>query len=75
LLWLPDLGRVRFPWINDLSWKGKTALVAAWPRMESVDVLLFDRYSGARQSPSSQVPGTLILWTGYGYRPEKVKDR
>jgi hypothetical protein len=40
-----------------------------------VDVLLFDRYSGARQSSSSQVPGTLILWTGYGYHPEKVKDR
>jgi hypothetical protein len=48
LTWLPDHGRVRFPWINDSTWKGKTALVAEWPRRGPSYSALFAELSPAQ---------------------------
>ena len=75
LLWLPDHGRARFPWIDDRSWQGRTALVAEWPRRGPVYFDLFDRYSVTREVISPLIAQPLVLWTGYGYHPDRVQNR
>jgi hypothetical protein len=72
LLWLPDHGRSRFPWINDREWSGKTALLAAWPRIYNCSQNLFLEFT--RQYPVL-IPGTrspLYLSIGKSYKPEKA---
>lgn len=74
LLWLPEHGRSRFPWINDRALAGKTALAASWPR-------LGPDYSGYFDQIVNLPPvlldgsGALFLYLGQGYRPERVSDR
>jgi hypothetical protein len=72
LLWLPDRGRKRFPWINDRAWAGKTAIVAEWPRSDHQDAGYFDSIGKSRkiQLPGISSPVTVILCEGY--RPEKL---
>jgi hypothetical protein len=72
-LWLPDHGRSRFPWINDTAWAGKTALLAAWPRLYNCSQDLFSEFS--TQHPVL-VPGTrspLFLSIGKSYKPENAR--
>jgi hypothetical protein len=72
LLWLPDHGRSRFPWINDREWSGKTALLAAWPRIYNCSQNLFLEFT--RQYPVL-IPGTrspLYLSIGKSYKPENA---
>ena len=72
-LWLPDHGRSRFPWINDTAWAGKTALLAAWPRISNCSQDLFSEFS--TQHPVL-VPGTrspLFLSIGKSYKPENAR--
>jgi hypothetical protein len=72
LLWLPDHGRSRFPWINDREWAGKRALLAAWPRIYNCSQDLFTDFSA--QYPVL-IPGTrspLFLSIGESYKPEKA---
>ena len=75
LLWLPDRGRERFPWINDTVWAGKTALVAEWPRRGGISPKLFETCSEVREVSSPQIPRSIALWTGYGYHPDRVQNR
>jgi 4-amino-4-deoxy-L-arabinose transferase-like glycosyltransferase len=75
LLWLPDRGRLRFPWIHDREWAGKTALVAEWPRRGGVPLDLFDSHSVTREVSSPLIPEPIVLWNGYGYRPERLDNR
>jgi Dolichyl-phosphate-mannose-protein mannosyltransferase len=73
LLWLPDHGRVRFPWINNTAWAGKTALLAAWPRLYCYSHELFSELSMPHPVP---VPGTrspLFLSVGKSYNPENAR--
>ena len=72
LLWLPDHGRSRFPWISDREWAGKTALLAAWPRIYNCSQDLFSEFS--TQYPVL-IPGTrspLFLSIGRFYKPENA---
>ena len=72
LLWLPDRGRIRFPWINDRAWTGKSALVAEWPRSDHQDARYFDSIRTNRkiELPGIKNPVTVTLYEGY--RPEKI---
>jgi len=72
LLWLPDRGRKRFPWINDRAWAGKSALVAEWPRSDRQDARYFDSAKSNQkiELPGIKSPVTVSLYEGY--RPEKI---
>jgi hypothetical protein len=71
LLWLPDHGRSRFPWIHDASWEGKTALAASWPRLGPDYSGYFD---GIVNLPPVLLPGggPLFLYIARGYHPERL---
>jgi hypothetical protein len=74
LLWLPDHGRSRFPWIHDASWEGKTALAAFWPRLGPDYSEYFDRIVNL---PPVRLPAgsLLLLYLGHGYHPDRLPDR
>jgi hypothetical protein len=75
LLWLPDKGRGRFPWIDDRIWAGKNALVATLPR-RGTDY----RFYFATMSPETgvEIPFKKLLkrpvYFTYGgcYKPERI---
>ena len=75
LLWLPDHGRVRFPWINDQIWAGKTALVAEWPRRGPLYYDLFEHLQPAQPVQVGEIRSPLFLSIGHSYKPENVKNR
>jgi len=75
LLWLPDHGRVRFPWINDQIWAGKTALVAEWPRRGPLYYDLFEHLQPAQPVQVGEIRSPLFLSIGHFYKPENVKNR
>jgi hypothetical protein len=75
LLWLPEHGRVRFPWINDQAWAGKFALIAEWPRRGPDYREFFKELS---KSSPVEIPGIrspLFLSIGQSYDPSKVQNR
>lgn len=73
LLWLPDHGRKRFPWINDRTWSGKNALVASWPRDDSSSQALFQHPSPPHQVTVTGTRSPLYLFVGDCYEPDKVR--
>ena len=75
LTWLPDHGRVRFPWINDSTWKGKTALVAEWPRRGPSYSALFAELSPAQPLLLEGIGSPVFISIGRGYIPENVPNR
>ena len=78
LLVLPDHGRVRFPWIRDRAWEGKTALVVEWPRRGPYYGSFFQSLPPAREAVKKDLPGIhspLFLSLGRGYKPDAVKNR
>jgi len=75
LLWLPDHGRVRFPWINDLLWKGKTAYVAEWPRRGPQYANLFDSLTPGQNIQIPHIRNPVWISIGHSYKPEMVQNR
>ena len=75
LLWLPDHGRVRFPWINDHIWKGKTAYVAEWPRRGPLYTNLFDSMLPAENIQIPHIKNPVWISIGRFYNPEMVQNR
>ena len=75
VLWLPDHGRARFPWINDQIWSGKTALVAEWPRRGPLYTNLFADLQPAQPVQVGEIRSPLFLSIGHSYKPENVKNR
>jgi hypothetical protein len=73
LLWLPDHGRSRFPWINDREWAGKNALVASWPRPDFSSLGLFAELLPPRSIPVSGTKSPLYLSIGHSYEPDKTR--
>jgi len=74
LLWLPDHGRTRFPWINDQAWKGKTALVAEWPRRGPLYFALFGQLPVAVPAEIAGIGSPVFLSLGRTYKPEFVEN-
>ncbi len=75
VLWLPDHGRARFPWIDDRKWAGKSALVAEWPRRGP---LYFNLFTDLQLPQPVQIPNIkspLYLSLGHNYNPENVTNR
>lgn len=74
MVWLPDHGRSRFPWIDDKVWEGKTGLAASWPRLGPDYSGYFD---GIVNLPPVLLPGAgaVFFYLGHGYRPGRVPDR
>lgn len=72
VMWLPNLGRYRFPWINDSLWGGKTALSVEWPGTGPEYNFLFKDFSplSPRKLPQSNHP--ILLSLGKNYLPKKV---
>jgi hypothetical protein len=72
LLWLPDRGRKRFPWINDRAWAGKNAMVAEWPRSDHQDAPYFEKTTSIQkiELPGIKSPVTVTIYEGY--HPEKI---
>ena len=68
-LWLPKKGALRFPWIDDRQWKGKTALLVsnkprAWPWFQTVEPI------GKIEIPFKQhMKRTIYFNRGIGYQP------
>ena len=74
-MWLPYLGRYRFPWIEDTVWKGKTALTAEWPHNGPDYSVLFSDYSKPRYLELPGINRPIVLCTGKNYMPERVNFR
>ncbi len=72
LLWLPDRGRKRFPWINDRAWAGKSALVAEWPRSDRQDARYFDSAKTSQKIELTGIKSPVTMTLYEGYRPEKI---
>lgn len=73
-LWFPGKGRIRFPWIDDRVWAGKTALVAASNKRED-----FARYfRTVTPGESVAIPfkkhlrRNVNFWLAEGYDPDTV---
>ena len=75
VMWLPYLGRYRFPWIEDTVWKGKTALTAEWPHNGPDYSVLFSDYSKPRYLELPGINRPIVLCTGKNYMPERVNFR
>ena len=75
VMWLPFLGRYRFPWINDTAWAGKTALCVAWPRTGPDYSVLFSKFSPSSPLELPQIKSPIQLSIGKNYMPEKVNYR
>lgn len=74
-LWLPDHGRVRFPWINDTLWKGKTAYVAEWPRRGPLYTNLFDSLIPGQNLLVPHIKSPVWISLGHSYNPGMVRNR
>jgi 4-amino-4-deoxy-L-arabinose transferase-like glycosyltransferase len=74
-LWLPDHGRVRFPWINDATWAGKSALVAEWPRRGPLYFNLFRELPVAHPVEVTGIATPVYLSIGHDYDPKQVENR
>jgi hypothetical protein len=70
LLWLPDHGRIRFPWINDTAWAGKTALLASWPRIYTCPQDLFSEFAMTHPVLVPSIRSPVFLSIGKFYKPE-----
>lgn len=75
VIWLPDHGRARFPWINDQAWVGKTALVAEWPRRGPDYKTVFSDLSTGTPVEIPQIRSPLFISIGRSYDPIKVQNR
>ena len=75
VMWLPYLGRYRFPWINDLAWAGKTALTAEWPHSGPDYSVLFSEYSKTSLLDLPGINRPVVLHIGKNYMPERVNYR
>lgn len=71
LLWLRELGSIRFPWIDHQGWRGKSALLVShrpksWPMFQKVHAL------GQLDIPYKKyLKRTLYFYKGVGYQPER----
>jgi hypothetical protein len=74
VLWLPDRGRKRFPWIKETVWDGKNALVAEWPRVGCDYVPLFTRSRWKKKVMLPGITRPLTLTFNEGYDPKRVKE-
>jgi hypothetical protein len=74
-MWLPYLGRYRFPWIDDRVWAGKTALAAEWPHNGPDYSVLFTEFSPPRALELKGIQRPVFLSIGKNYLPEKVNYR
>ena len=75
VLWLPSRGRLRFPWIDDTQWSGKTALLVSRGRKNIAHEAFFrtviDR--DAVDIPFKKtLHHTLVFQLGRGYDPDAV---
>ena len=75
LLWLPDHGRVRLPWINDYSWAGKNALIVEWPRPGPYYGGLFSSLTPKPKIEVPQIRSPILISFGHSYDPTKVQNR
>ena len=75
VLWQPQAGRYRYPWINDSQWAGKTALWAA-QKQHKADILKY--FQEVTELGTVEVPSnaahkeTLYFYLARGYRPESA---
>jgi hypothetical protein len=74
VLWLPDRGRKRFPWIKETLWDGKNALVAEWPRVGCDYVPLFTRSRWKKKVILPGITRPLTLTFNEEYDPKRVKE-
>jgi hypothetical protein len=74
LLWMPDGGRNRFPWIDDRTWAGKNALIAGWPREGNNESLYFLRSDWSKKLELPGIKNPVTLTHAEGYQPEKVTE-
>ena len=72
-LWLPYLGRYRFPWINDRIWTGETALTAEWPHSGPDYSILFGTLTPPRALPVDGLRRPVFISLGKQYNPEQVR--
>jgi hypothetical protein len=75
VLWLPDRGRKRFPWIQETVWDGKNALVAEWPREGCDYAALFTRSRWKKKVMLPGITRSLTLTFNEGYDPKRVKEQ
>jgi len=73
-LWLPDRGRKRFPWVNEMTWEAKTALVAEWPRSGTNYSSLFVKTLWTKKLQLPGITRPLTLTLNEGYDPKRVKE-
>lgn len=73
-LWLPDRGRKRFPWVDERSFTGKTALVAEWPRSGCNFGWLFQKTLWTKKVALPGITRPLTLTLNEGYDPGRVKE-
>ena len=71
---LPIGGRSRFPWTDDARWKGRTALVAEWPRSGCDFGWLFTHPSKPRKVSLPGIPEPLTLSLQRGYDPSRINE-
>jgi hypothetical protein len=75
VIWLPYLGRYRFPWINDHRWAGKNALAAEWPHSGPDYRGLFVEFTPPQELHVPGIHRPVFLSFGRNYDPEKVNYR
>ncbi len=75
MIWLPYLGRYRFPWINDRLWAGKNALAAEWPHSGPDYRGLFVEFTPPQEFHVPGIKRPLFLSFGRNYDPEKINYR
>jgi len=74
-LWLPYLGRYRFPWINDRIWMGKTALTVEWPHNGPDYSILFGTLTPPQALPVDGIRRPVFISIGKLYNPDQVHFR
>jgi Dolichyl-phosphate-mannose-protein mannosyltransferase len=74
VLWLPIRGRIRFPWIDERKFSGKTGLTAEWPRSGCNFSWLFHKTISAKKVRIPFVPHPVSLTLNKGYDPARIKE-